>query len=231
MRPSLFGNRHRVGQVGQPAHAEPQSRHRPVIHLEGLKANRPTGPGDLKGPVNGAQVQNGWIGAARRLHEGIGKARKQRLLRRRIRPNGQPLAQVKDDLAQIIDAMHVVGMRMGIDHRIQCADTGIQKLVAHVGRGVDQDPRYTLAALAFHQHRTAATAVLGVHGVAVAPVAPQPWHPARRPASQNGKAQRGHVTPPWPTRRPFGTDGQNWPWWRRQTRPHSPRTPQRRFWR
>ena len=66
------------------------------------------------------------------LHEGIAKARKQIVLRRAVRPNRQARAHVEDDHAQIIDAMHVIGMRVGVGHGIQRANFSIQKLIAQI---------------------------------------------------------------------------------------------------
>ena len=41
--------------------------------------------------------------------------------------------------AQVVDAVDVVGMGMGVDQRVDRADAGVEALLAQVGAGVDQD--------------------------------------------------------------------------------------------
>src|SRR3546814_9201241 len=48
-------------------------------------------------------------------------------------------AQVHD-LAQVVEAMGMVGMLVRPDDRIDLAHAGIEKLEPHVGAGVDQQP-------------------------------------------------------------------------------------------
>jgi hypothetical protein len=142
--------------------------------------------------LNRVHVQNGGIGRPFRLQERISEPGQQRLLRRPVCPDRQAAAGVEHDLPQVIDAMHMVRMRMGIDNRIKCADPGIQQLLAHVRRGVDQNACCSIIGAALHQQRAAATAVFRICWVTVAPIVAQSRHAARRTAAQNCEGQSGH---------------------------------------
>ena len=78
---------------------------------------------------------------------------------------------------------------MGIQHRVEPIDVGVEQLLAQVGRGVDQDPascRRAVAAL--DQQRAAAAAVLRVVRIAGAPAERRPRHAAGGAAAENCKA-------------------------------------------
>ena len=83
--------------------------------------------------------------------------------------------------AQVVDTVDVIGMFMGVEHRIDLVDVGIQQLVAEVRRGVDQHRR----AAGLDQDRRPAAAVLRVVRVAHAPPVADRGHPARRPAAKH----------------------------------------------
>ena len=62
-------------------------------------------------------------------------------------------------MAQIIEAMHVVGMGMGIDHPVQFVPTpASRQLCSQVRRRVDQYARDAVVVFAFDQQGTAACA-------------------------------------------------------------------------
>ncbi len=71
--------------------------------------------------------------------------------------------------AQIVDAMGLVGMLVGEEHRIETVDFGVDQLLAQIGRGVDHDAGDAVAGTLLHQQRTAAAAVFGIVGIAAAP--------------------------------------------------------------
>jgi len=48
---------------------------------------------------------------------------------------------VKVDRAQVVDAVQVVGVGVGQDHRVDHVDAFAQELLAQVGRRVDQHAR------------------------------------------------------------------------------------------
>src|SRR3546814_9900704 len=66
-------------------------------------------------------------------------------------------AQVHD-LAQVVEAMGMVGMLVRPDDRIDLAHAGIEKLEPHVGAGVDQQPE----AAERNEDRGAAAQVAGI---------------------------------------------------------------------
>ena len=73
--------------------------------------------------------------------ERIGEARSQRRERLRAGKAGHRRAARWKRLPQIVDAVAMIGMVVGPDHRVDVADAGIEQLLAQVGAGVDQDPR------------------------------------------------------------------------------------------
>ena len=88
---------------------------------------------------------------------------------------------------EIVDAVHLIGVLMGPDHRVDALDLGIQQLRAHIGRRVDQ---YGLAAI-LDQDRAAPTPVARVTRVGGAPLplallAAQPRHATGGAAAQDG---------------------------------------------
>ena len=89
--------------------------------------------------------------------------------------NQKPVGYAMDICYKIVDAVKMVGMRMGHDNRVEAADLGVEQLLAHIGRGVDQ---HGLTAT-FDEDRGASAAVARVdRGQAVAQ-----HHPVQRAAA------------------------------------------------
>ncbi len=84
--------------------------------------------------------------------------------------------------------MHVIGMRVGVGHGIQRANFSIQELIAQIRRGIDKHARRALFANALDQHRTTATCVFGIGGIAIAPMSAKARHTTRRAATKDRKA-------------------------------------------
>ena len=90
--------------------------------------------------------------------------------------------------AQIVDAVGVVGMLMGVEHAVEPVDVGIEQLLAQIGRGVDQDAgdaRQRIVPL--DQKRAAPAAVFRIVGIAGAPAQRRPRHAAGGAAAENGE--------------------------------------------
>ena len=104
-----------------------------MTHLEWGQADRATFAVDHHVSFNRVQIQNGGVARPLGLHERITKARHQCGLRGAVGPNRHAFAHVVNDHPQIIDAMHMVRVAVGIDHRVQRADARIQELAAHIG--------------------------------------------------------------------------------------------------
>jgi len=79
--------------------------------------------------------------------------------------NTHGLAADAVDFAQVIDAVKVIGVRVGVQHKIEVTEVMIQKLNAQIGRGVYNQ----LQALVFHVGSNPHSAVFGVGGIAFAP--------------------------------------------------------------
>src|SRR5262249_48677873 len=89
----------------------------------------------------------------------------------------RPAAQLAGH-AQIVDAVQMIGMRVGQQHRVDPRGAGIEHLLAQIGRHVDQE----VGAAALDQHRAAAAAVARV-GRIPAPPPPGPRSRARCPSA------------------------------------------------
>ena len=83
-------------------------------------------------------------------------------------------------------------MAVGIDDRVDIGDTGVQKLLAHVGRRVDQNGGFGVTVNAFDQQRAASAGVFRVIRVAIAPKPADPGHTTGRAAAKDGEDQFGH---------------------------------------
>ena len=87
--------------------------------------------------------------------------------------------------AQIVDAVGVVGMLVGVEDRVEPVDLGIEQLLAQIGRGIDQDAGDACAVAPFDQERGAPTAVPGL---------PDRRRPSRAPAAARRRMSR---SPGW----------------------------------
>ena len=104
----------------------------------GRKGIGPPAPSTAKGPSIGAEVEDRRVEAAGGLHEDVGEAGDQQLGGVGVGPDRQAGAAVLHDGAQVVDAVHVVGVRVGEDDAVEQADAGGEELRAQVGGGVDQ---------------------------------------------------------------------------------------------
>ena len=92
--------------------------------------------------------------------------------------------------AQVVDAVGVVGMLVGIEHAVEPIDFGIEELLAQIGRGVDKDTGNAARAASLDQKRGAPAPVLRIVRVASAPAKCRAGHAAGRSAAQNGELER-----------------------------------------
>ncbi len=79
------------------------------------------------------------IVAAGRRDEAVAEAGSHDLGSRRIEVDIDAAPPLDEERAQVVDAVGVVGVLVGIEHRIEPIDLGSQQLLAQVGRGIDQD--------------------------------------------------------------------------------------------
>ena len=115
-----------------------------------------------------------------------------------VGPHVHRAAHGMEDLAQIINAMGVIGMIMGDDHRIKVRHPGRQQLFAAIRPAIDQ---HGLAG-GLNQYGDAAAAVLRVFRVAQAPVPcpirpADPWHTAGCSAAEDGDLHAAFVKSAW----------------------------------
>ena len=120
-------------------------------HKERLRRHHTAGAVDLHRPVDPVNVHDRRIARPWRGLEDIAKALAHGALGRLVHPGGQAGAAVEDHHAQIVDAMHMVGMVMGEDHRIQKSNADADQLLAHIRSGIDQHIGLARSADALHQ--------------------------------------------------------------------------------
>ena len=150
-----------------------------MLNPEGQERKQPARPVDAEGTLDQVQIGHRRIGRAGRGLEDIAETVQQRRRGGRIGPDRHPLMGIVGKLADIVDAVGLVGMGMGIDHRIDGGDIGVDQLPDHVRPGIDQHAGDAMFAHPLDQQRTAAAAVLRIARVAGAPAVADPRHAAR----------------------------------------------------
>ena len=84
-------------------------------------------------------------------------------------------APVQKERAEVIDAVSMVGMLVGVEDAVEPIDLGVEELLAQVGRRVDQHPREpAVAAAPLDEQRRAPAAVLRIVRIAHAPAQRRP---------------------------------------------------------
>ena len=83
-----------------------------------------------------------------------------------------------EETAQVVDAVGVVGVLVGEEHRVEAVDLGVKQLLAQIGRGIDQDAGDAAAVTPLDQQRGPPAAVLGIFRIADAPAEGRPWDAA-----------------------------------------------------
>jgi hypothetical protein len=90
-------------------------------------------------------------------------------------------AGVAGDHAQLVDAMHVVGMVVGVEHAVRALDAGGQRLHAQIRTTIDEHA----GGAVFDVDRGAIAAVARIVRIALAPLVSQPRHAARGATAEN----------------------------------------------
>ena len=138
---------------------------------------------------NLAALQDRRIFAAGRRLEAIGEARAEQPASGLVVIDVDPAIAVVGHLAQIIDAMRMIGMVVRVEHAVEPGGACIEKLLAKVGRGVDQRRGFSLGPVALDKQRAALAPVLGLGGIASAPMIADAGHAARCAAAEDGQLE------------------------------------------
>ena len=144
---------------------------RPCCDAEGAEGDGAAGAVDREGAVDRAEVEDRRVEAAGGLDEDVGEAGHQELGGVGVGPDRQAGAAVLHDGAEVVDAVDVVGVRVGEGDAVEEAGVGGEELGAQVGGGVDEGAGGARRGGALEEEGAAAAAVLRVRRVAVAPVA------------------------------------------------------------
>src|SRR5579883_2986038 len=132
------------------------------------------------------------IAAARRLPKTITEARRHHVGGRRIEVHVDRPPVLDEQRAQVVDAVSMIRVLMGVEHGIEPVDVGIEQLLAQIRRRIDQKARNTTCrgTTAFDQKRRAAAAVLRIVRIARAPTQGRARHSGGRAAAKDRELKR-----------------------------------------
>src|SRR5215475_4241401 len=99
--------------------------------------------------------------------------------------------------AQLVDAMAVVGMVVGIEDGVEARDASVEELLPQVRRRVDEDSRAAL----LHQHGYAPPPVARIGWIAIAPVSVDQRHASGAAAAEDRHLHAGTGERALPNRR------------------------------
>ncbi len=184
-----------VGRIGGGPDAEAERGNPAVLNQEGGEFHRSALPFGLMTLARFDRMprQDRRIIAALGCDEAIGEPRHHVFSGRLVEINGNAPALMQHDGTEIVDAVGLVGVLVGQEHRVDVIDLGIDQLLAQIGRGVDHDPRGAVRAVTLDQQRAAASAVFWIVGIARAPAERRAWH-ARRGAAAEDRQRHRHAT-------------------------------------
>ena len=136
------------------------------------------------------RVRDRRILAAGRRHEAIAEAQLEHPPGRLVAVDVDAPPLGEEQAAQVVDAVGVVGMLMGIEHAVDPVDAGVEELLAQVRRGVDEDAggALSLPPVAVSSCAVRSTRIeqrrrrfFGVFRVATAPAEPGRGTPPEKP--------------------------------------------------
>ena len=162
-------------------------------------------PVDGDRPAGGQPVlaQDRRVFAAGRRFEAITEPGVHHFRVKLVEVNVNQLPALDEKRTQVVDAMGMVGVLVGVENAVEPIDVGVEKLLAQIGRGVHQHAREPLPSLPrlrgrgrlgvpLDQERGAPAPVLRVFRIAVTPAQSRPRHAAGRATAENGDFQ-GHA--------------------------------------
>lgn len=172
-----------VGNIGNPAQSVSQHRHLSVLKLEG--EDLLSGCHEGHSCPHRVQLQP-WLAGTRQGGDAIKyvaevAAELSRCVSRGIYRNGLALEQRIG--AEVVDPVDVIGVMVGVEHRIDAPGALLHQLQAQLWWGVDQDG----IAPAFNQGGGAVTVVAGIGGGADPAETPWLGHTHGGPGAQQGQ--------------------------------------------
>ena len=134
-----FRQFHHVGRIGHRTEAVAHGLHHSMVLLEGRDPHADDPEGLSGGDLVGHQRR---LIAYRRVvvqgREHIGEALADLSESGGVAVSVQRRVHGPVDRPQVVDAVHVVGVNMGVEHRVKPLDAGCQQLLAQVGRAIGQ---------------------------------------------------------------------------------------------
>src|SRR5262245_1095523 len=184
-----FGKITYIGRIGEAAEAEAERLAGAVDLPERQRFDRAPGTldADRFAGADLMTLEDRRVFACGRRVETIGETRAELPARHGIVVDIDAAVAVIGDLAQIVDAVGVIGVVVGVEHAVEPDRAGIEELLAQIGRGIDQRRGLTLRAVPFDEERATLAPVLGIGGIACAPMIADAGHAAGRAAAENGE--------------------------------------------
>ena len=132
-RPGRLGDVGDIGDIGEWAEAEAECGRVAVPDRQGGHGDLAPRTADGEAAVEQVETEDRRIFRPLGLNEGIAEAMQKRVRRRGIGPDLKLAMGVVDDHPEIVDPMGMVGVVMGVDHRVKLSHACVEQLRAQVG--------------------------------------------------------------------------------------------------
>ncbi len=163
-----------IAAIGEVGDAEAKGIDVPVVLEENGDVDGAAGAGYLKylARLDCVGVEDRRIIAAGRRDEAVAEGFIEAFSACGAEVDVDAATVVEGQYSEVVDAVGVVGVLVGVEHGVDTIDLGVEQLLAEIDAGVDQDSRWLFNTLrpAFDQERAAAAAVARIRGIADAPV-------------------------------------------------------------
>src|SRR5688572_11425529 len=130
-------------------------------------------------------LENRRIAAAGRRLEAIGKARYEAVTGACVEPYRHPPLHRIRDRSQIVDAMRMIGMVVGIKHAVERRETDRKELLPNIRPSVDEDFRSAFRADLLDESRTTSAPVFWIIWIAATPIVAEAWNTSGRAAAED----------------------------------------------
>src|SRR5690554_4021703 len=130
-------------------------------------------------------LENRRIAAAGRRLEAVSKARHEAVTGARVEPHRHPSFHRVGDRSQVVDAMRMIGMVVGIKHAVERLETDRKELLPNIRPSVDEDFRGALGTDLLDESRTTSAPVFWIARITAAPIVAEAWNTSGRAAAED----------------------------------------------
>src|SRR5262245_4111341 len=181
-----------VAGIGEPAEAESQGGDIAMLLEDRQHRDRTALPvdGDASAGRQPVLGHDRRIFTAGRRLETIAEAGAQHLRSPFVEIDVDPPPPTDEERAQVVNAVGVVRVLVGEEHRVKPVHLGVEKLLAQIRRGIDQNTGDAGPIAPLHQQRRAPAAVSGVARIARAPAQRGARNATRGTGAEDREARR-----------------------------------------